>query len=163
MRARIATSVAIIALAAGLLGGCAKADTAAVVNGVTISESKAQATARQLAQELNLQNPPTTGDIVQMMILVPTFVEVAAEKGVHYSAEAARSDPIFSTIDPTDYAVELLRVQKIAEQLPQDAQAEFAARVAELDVEVNPRYGTFDPTTMNLTPGQPDWIAAAED
>lgn len=148
------------AAAALVLTGCGTADQAAVVDGRVVSETLARDSARQINDAYQPQVPVTTADVVRAMILVPTVVDVAAEKGINLAHEAAATQ-IPGISDPTDYTVDLYRVEVLTRQLGAPDHAEIIARTQAADIVVNPRYGTFDAANAALTPEVPGWISDA--
>lgn len=154
---RLASSLVVIALAAVALTGCVPApNTAAMVNGTRITESKidvdsvatAQALgadpnqirggvlqyqiwgvlARQIAAETN--NPITEDQLQAVIAGGPQLAQLAANPGTQSLARDAASLIYLSTV-----------VERNA----------FLARLSEAKIEVNPRYGSWSPNQMAVT------------
>jgi hypothetical protein len=151
--------LAAVAAAATLaLTGCGRADTAAVVDGHVITESGIFATSEQVAEYAS--QPMATSDLLNRLVVLPAVLEVLGERGVTISDAAARS--AVATIDsPTPYLLDLARLDLAIGQLTQDDMAEVTRRLAEADVEINPRFGSFNPEQAAVVATSPDWIVDA--
>lgn len=149
---------AAVAAAALLLAGCGNANTAAVVEGNRITESGVLAAAEQ-ANTVASQ-PMEPRQVLAQLIIQPTVLEVLAERGVTVTDAAARS--VLSEVgDPAPYLLDIVKLNLGINQLTEDERTEAIARIQDLDVEVNPRYGTFDPESGLITAADADWIADA--
>jgi hypothetical protein len=151
---------AVIAAAALVLTGCGRADTAAVVDGHVITESGVLAASEQVAQYATQPLPPA--DIVNRLVVLPPVLEVLEERGVTISDAAARS-AVSGITDPAPYLLDLARLDLAIGQMTQEDMQNVIARLQEAEVEVNPRYGTFDPQQAAVVATQPDWIVGAAD
>lgn len=146
------------ALAALGLTACGSANTAAVVNGDVISEQDAQTAAQQITEAFDLQTPLTTTDAVSSLVLAPFVIDAAADSGHPVSAEAARA-ALSAIDDPNEAAVTLVRANSAYQVLTNADHAAILEEISKADVQVNPRYGTFDPS-QGVVPNQPNWIKA---
>ncbi|UFU03822.1 SurA N-terminal domain-containing protein [Ruania suaedae] len=172
---RIAAPAAVVMTAALFASGCAgQPGAAAVVDGEAITESELTDAATTL--EPFLQEGVAPAALLGAMIQAPVLVDVAAEQGIGFSADQAREQLTANAeaggIEvPESFSPETMELARylflagLVNQSP-DAQAineEVLARLAELDVEVSPRYGSWDPTLAQgspVQPGQPEWIVA---
>jgi len=145
-----------IAAAALALTGCGRADTAAVVDGHVISQSGVLATSEQVAQYAS--QPMPTGDLINRLVVLPAVLDVLGERGVTISDAAARS-AVGAIDNPTPYLLDLARLDLAIGQMTQEDMVEVTSRLLEADVEVNPRYGTFNPEQAAVVATSPDWIA----
>ena len=148
--------LAAVAAAATLaLTGCGRADTAAVVDGHVITESGLFAASEQVSQFAS--QPMATGDLLNRLVVLPSVLDVLGERGVTISDAAARST--LATIDsPTPYLLDLARLDLAIGQLTADDQAEVVRRLGESDIEINPRFGSFNPEQAAIVATSPDWI-----
>lgn len=146
-----------------LLSGCATgADTAATVEGQEIGEAELQEATRQFNQVA--QQPVTPSQVLQVLVQLPVLEEVGAEAGVDFTEEEYRSAMVEAGLsEPHPLAVDFLRGLNIQNTLPQTGQEVPSDRLAELDVEINPRYGSWDPESATVTAEPPAWIVPEED
>ncbi|MCU1431099.1 MAG: hypothetical protein JWP95_204 [Actinotalea sp.] len=170
LRGRLTAAAVTAATAALLLAGCAgQPNVAAVVDGRTITERELD----QVHDDLESIQPVDTIPLLRAMILAPVITRGAEAAGVGVSdAEAlgslqqsvvdagGASDREFApaTIDLRRSEIALAKIetlpegQQIFEELFVDAQA--------LDVELNPRYGSYGEEDLSLTPESFPWIVA---
>lgn len=151
----LAAAAASVAL---LLSGCGTGDTAAVVDGHRISQSGVLETTAQV-NEISSQ-PLEARAVVSQLIVTPTVLEVLGERGIAVSDAAAMS-ALAGVKDPNPYFVEMARLQVALSKMTEEDFDEIVSRLGDLDVSVNPRFGTFDPAAVNVLPSTPDWIASA--
>ncbi|WP_159621461.1 hypothetical protein [Ruania rhizosphaerae] len=171
---RIAAPAVAVITAALLAAGCAgQPGAAAVVNGEPIAEADLTDASTTLAPFLQEGVAPAA--LLAAMIQAPVLMDIAAEHGIAVSADQAQEQLAANAeaggIEvPEEYSPETMELARylflvnMVNQSP-DAQSineEFAARLAELDVEVSPRYGTWNPdlsqgSTIQAT--APEWIA----
>ena len=149
---------AALAAAALVLTGCGRADTAAVVDDHVITESGVLAASEQVAEYATQPLPP--GDIVNRLVVLPAVLQVLEERGVTISDAAARS-AVSGINDPAPYLLDLARLDLAIGQMTQEDMQNAIALLQEAEVEVNPRYGTFDPEQAAVVATQPAWIVGA--
>ncbi|WNB85067.1 hypothetical protein [Cellulomonas sp. ATA003] len=170
-----AGALALTALAAG---GCSaqQPGAAAVVEGETIEVSELHAATEELAPYLQDASPAA---ILVILIAEPTFDRIATENGVAVSTQQAQSlldglaaggdgaGPAGATTEFSDASLAVARftlLQQSLQALP-DAESVLAGvteRLAELDVDVNPRYGDVDFAAGGLMPDDRPWLVADE-
>lgn len=160
---KVVTAVLIAVLA---LGACsARPGTAAVVDGRTITEAELAAAATELNVFLNLAST----DVLAMLILVAPRAEVATENGLTYSddtVQQALADAYANAGHPAParFAESTLVAARSILLDQQLSQSQFAAEVREraagMDVELNPRYGTWTPGGPVQV--SPEWIYVDE-
>ncbi|WP_147572552.1 hypothetical protein [Cellulomonas massiliensis] len=159
---------------AGGLAGCSGAPgVAATVDGRTITTAQVGAAYEQLHPYLPAA---ASSDILAAMIQEPVYSRLADEAGVGVSDDAAVSllDQVVQQAaqangteaapapDWNDSSVLVGRYVVALNNLgaADDPQAAAAATAAmqSADVEVNPRFGSFDPNGMLVAPTTPAWI-----
>lgn len=165
---------ATLALGAALAtAGCggSTADRAAVVDGSVISETSLQ----QATREVNSMEPALLQDrlspsgTLTALVQAPVVLEVLAAKGVAVSDSVAlRTARDRGVREPSEETLAIIRLataigtaQRSGQITEADAQT-LTQRLADLDVEVNPRYGTFDPETASIQATQPDWVTSVD-
>lgn len=156
-------------VAATVLAGCAgQPGAAAVVDGTTIPTSDVRAATEELGPYLQDVSP---ANVLTVLVHEPTIVDVAAEHGVGVSdaeaqelleSVASQSDPDADvTFSPASLAVARYSLAYSRLQEREDAQevlGEALERVAALDVEVNPRFGSTDDGNTVVAPTARPWI-----
>lgn len=168
----VATRVARLAVvplaAALLLTGCGRPGTAATVDGERITDAQLATLVDDL--ERLTASSPDAGPVAPSIALAtfvqgPTIEEVGAEAGAAASdmqaVELLDGAAEGSSLEPWDYSPELVQFARIAltrQALQADtaASAEVGRRLAELDVELNPRFGTWD--AGQVTPASWPWL-----
>ncbi|WP_225755374.1 hypothetical protein [Actinotalea sp. Marseille-Q4924] len=172
-RRRAARTVAALAVGAALLTGCAQTPgTAAVVDGRTITEATLQEATAELGT-LIPQGIPTQQVLINL-IAAPFLLDAAAAAGagvseaeaVQLAEQLAAQAGLAETPELGDGSLTVLRSTLAQQKLTQspDAAEVFASFEEELtnaDVELSPRYGSFDLTAPGgiVAPERP-WIDA---
>ncbi|WP_315095878.1 hypothetical protein [uncultured Cellulomonas sp.] len=157
---------------AGLAGCAGQAGAAAVVDGTAIST----ADVRDALDELEpwFQGVTTT-NVLAVLVQEPTVVELAEEKGVGVSDEEARAllaqvvqqkvAGATATFTEPSMAVARYSIAFTNLQGLPDAEAvgaEIDARLRELDVEVNPRFGSLEDGNQVAAPLPVPWVVAPQ-
>lgn len=161
---------AALALGAALVtAGCGttEANRAAVVDGRVITETTVQETMTQL----NAMQPPlfqaalTPTDTLTTLLRAPVATDYLAEKGFVASDSLARQAAAErGIVDPGEGTIEVIRfATAISEANSEGAfgdaeNIELSEALRQQDVEVNPRYGEFDPDTVAVTLTLPSWV-----
>jgi hypothetical protein len=152
-------AAALVLGTAALLSACGSADTAAVVNGTTISEPDAQLAAQQVNEAFHPQAPLTPADAVSALITAPFILEQAARSG-HPQTTSAAIAAMPTINDPAESTVELVQAQMAIQYLSDADRSAILAALEKAHITVNPRYGTFVASQARLSPSQPNWIVA---
>jgi hypothetical protein len=149
-----------------LLGGCsAQPGAAGVIDGRTISTDTVEQTVREVEPVLNGAEP---ANVLGSLLLAPYYIEAAEENGVGISTEETRgmldeaaaslgvpaTDWSRSSIDLVRFFLAAQNLQTLDPAITAAVQEELAAA----DIEVNPRYGTFDEETGQIVPLDLPWI-----
>jgi hypothetical protein len=160
--------------AALLLAGCgeltpAGPDRAAVVDGQVISETSLQSG----MAEVNAMNPQllqaelTPSGTLTALIQAPVVLGYLEGKGVIVSDSVAMQDAQRRGIaNPSDSTLEIIKLASAVSSAQSEGKLADADAVAltqelqALDIDVNPRYGTFDPTTASVSLTSPEWVTA---
>lgn len=157
------------------LTGCGdvSANQAAVIDGKSVGESELQET----TAELNTisAEPFTPAAVLSELTRAPfldrafsgTSVELTDQQTTQFLADNGLSDPTSLTVDVArarQYQTllqdsEVLQDPQVAEAVS-SLQEITVADIEALDVEVNPRYGSFDPQTASIVPEDPKWISS---
>ncbi|PWD51982.1 hypothetical protein C8046_16360 [Serinibacter arcticus] len=152
---RRSARLAVVPLAAALLlTGCGRPGTAATVDGQRVTEAQVATLVDELSQ-LSTGTVAPAGAL-NSMIAAPTVLRVAAEDGYAFShAQAVQllddsaAELQLGEWDYSEQIVTFVRQSIVIQQLQQDPAAEdtldeMLAEIADLDVEVNPRFGAWE-------------------
>lgn len=167
-------SMAVLALGAALATtgcGVTSADRAATVDGTVITETEVQ----QATRELNALQPAlfekalSTGETLSLLVQARSLNEMLVRKSAVSSDSVARAETARRGLkEPGSGALEIVRLYtaiQAAGEAGKLTNEDFGVALAETgkrDVTVNPRYGTFDPTTSTIQLVQPSWITSTD-
>ncbi|GAB2606469.1 hypothetical protein [Pseudactinotalea suaedae] len=163
---RLLAPFAGLALAGALIAGCAPAPgTAATVDGHVIGEDEVATVVEELSLHVG---PVTPAQAIAELVRAEEILDVASGAGFGVSATDAAGvlDRIageqgFDPIEPSAATLLVVRslVASSGMQTAPDAAdlfAELDERIAGLDIEVSPRYGSWD--GQAITPQAFEWI-----
>ena len=160
-----------VVLGAAVLAGCAgQPGAAAIVDGRVISQDELAQAREDLA---SLFPEADAAGVLSYLIVGPFFLDEASERGVGVSRDDARAllkqeleaSGADTTAEFGDDALDVIRFTMAVQSLGALPEGEEALGEAEealmgADIEVNPRYGTFDPQTGIQRPSYP-WLTPA--
>ncbi len=171
MTLSVRRSAAALAVGAALVlagcGGPAGPDRAAVVEGRVISETAVQSA----MSEINSMNPALLQDkltptgTLTALVQAPVVLSYLSDLGVKVSDSVATADAQKRGVaNPSDSTLEILRfasaiglAQNEGKLTDTDAQA-LTQKLQGLSIDVNPRYGTFNPQTAAIELTKPAWV-----
>ena len=171
MTLSVRRSVAALAVGAALVlagcGGPAGPDRAAVVDGRVITETAVQSA----MSEVNSMNPALLQDkltptgTLTALVQAPVVLDFLSGLGVKVSESVAMADANKRGVnDPSDSTLEILKfaaaiglAQNEGKLTDSDAQA-LTQKLQSLSIDVNPRYGTFNPQTAAVELTTPGWV-----
>jgi len=155
---------------AGLAGCAGQPGAAAVVDGTAIPTADVSAALDELAPWFQ---GVTTTNVLAVLVQEPTVVELAEEKGVGVSDEEAEAllaqvvqqKVAGATATFTEPAMAVARYSIAITNLQglPDGEAvgeEIDARLRDLDVEVNPRFGSLEDGNQIGAPTPVPWLVA---
>ncbi|MFC4554043.1 hypothetical protein [Georgenia faecalis] len=160
-----------LTLAGGLLAACsAHPGAAAVVDGEEISENFLADAVRDF--EVVTGQPTSAAAMISTLAITPTMLDAAAEFGIGASEEEATAllDAQIETVGGTPPAdgyaqgvIEIAQMTLVDQQIQfsEDGMAigeRIAERIAETDIELNPRYGEIT-ADGNVVPPDYPWLA----
>ncbi len=153
---RVAAALALGVALATAGCGTAEAGRAATVDGRVITEDEVQTAQSQINTAFPDANL-TTDDVLTRLINAPYVLDFAAQQGNPQSASVARSN-FPAGMDPAPETIELLRGQYALQFLQQAGQQIPVETFQKLQVEVNPRYGSYDASTAAVAASLPTWV-----
>lgn len=145
-------------LALSACSGTSSAETAAVVDGRVITEQQVRDAVEQINGAFNPEQPITAAQALTLLIRAPYINQAAADAGRAQSESAARAALRDFPGTPADSTVEILQAEASLQQIDEAGRQELTEQFAELDMDINPRYGRFDPQQASLVAHQPNWI-----
>ena len=171
MTSSVRRSVSALAVGAALVAaGCsgpAGPDRAAVVDGHVISETSMQAG----MAEVNAMDPQllqaalTPTGTVTALVQAPVVLTYLDGLGVRVSDSVARKAAAQRGIaDPSDSTLEIIKLAMAISSAQTDGkltaedQASLVEQLKSLKVDVNPRYGSYDPNTASVQLTTPGWV-----
>ena len=137
--------------------GAQQPDAAAIVNGTVISDQDVQSVSDQLNSIAASGQKLTPGNALITLILAPFVLDEAKRAGKAVSTSEARQ-VIAKVADPSPATIEFVRVQMVIRTLNQTSTSTVVSELGKAKITVNPRYGTFNPQKIVLTPIAPNWI-----
>lgn len=169
------TTVAAASAAAMVLAGCGDvaADQAAVIDGQTVGESELQETTAQL--NTIAAEPFTPSGVLSELTRAPfldrafagTSVELTDQETAEFLAQNGLDEPTSLTVDVArarQYQTLLQDPQVMEDPAVAEAVSSLqeitVADIEALDVEINPRYGSFDAQTASVVSENPSWISS---
>lgn len=158
MKRTVRATALVLALGAGLtMAGCStNTNTAAIVNGTTITLDELTTATAQINQAVNPQQPVTATQALSVLIWAPEIIDKAAANGFPQSESKARS--VLPIPDPDPATIRIVQYINAVDHVSDAERMEIAKR---LKVTVNPRFGTFDASKGLVTPVTPNWLTAA--
>lgn len=175
MTLSVRRSIAALAVGAALVSaGCTvnRAETAAVVDGNTITEGQLQVAIAQInsMDPALLQEQLTPSSALTALVQAPVILDHLAGKGIVVSDTVATREAQDRGVDrPSDDTKKIVRLATSITAAQQSGQiteadgAEIAEQLQALDIEVNPRYGTFSPESASIQLTAPDWVKQVEE
>ena len=172
MTSPVRRSVAALVLGAALVtAGCGAttANRAAVVDGTVIPETDLQAAVSEIngMDPALLQEKLTPSGTLTALVQAPVVLDYLEGKGIVVSDSVASeeaasrgvAEPSEATLSVIKLASAISAAQQSGQLTEADAQA-LSEQLRSQDVEVNPRYGSFNPDTASVQLGQPSWVEA---
>lgn len=142
------------------LGGCTgttTADTAAVVDGRVITVTETREATQQINETFDPQSPFTEAQALSLLIRAPYIIEYAAAAGNAVS-ESVATNAVPDLTEPAASTIEILRAEAATQTLDDPAKIALTQQFRDLDVTVNPRYGTFNAQEAIVRATPPNWI-----
>ena len=164
-------SVAALAVGAALVlagcGGPAGPDRAAVVDGQVITETSLQAA----MSEVNAMDPQllqaklTPSGTLTALVQAPVVLTYLDGIGVRVSDSVAKLDAQKRGVaNPADSTLEIIKLASAISTAQNDGKLtdtdaiELTKQLQALDIDVNPRYGTFNTQTASIELTTPAWL-----
>lgn len=139
--------------------GTQEASAAAIVNGTSISERDVQSVSDQVNTLSQGGQKLSASNALLGLILAPYVLDEA--KRAHKTISQSEARRFIDKIDhPSAATITFVQMQLAAQQLDQSSKNLIVGQLGKARITINPRYGTFDPKQIAMTPTSPDWIKA---
>jgi hypothetical protein len=140
--------------------GTQESSSAAIVNGVSISEQDVQGISSEVNTLAQGGQKLTPSDALLSMILAPYVLDEA--KRVHKTIGESQARLVVKKIaHPSAATLRFVEMQLAVQELDQASKNLIVAELNKAKITVNPRYGSFDPKQVAMTPSSPDWFKAS--
>ncbi|MEP7034942.1 MAG: hypothetical protein ABI934_05095 [Actinomycetota bacterium] len=140
--------------------GTQEASSAAIVNGTSISERDVQSVSDQVNTFSQGGQKLAASDALLSLILAPYVLDEA--KRAHKTISESEARRVIAKIDhPSAATITFVQMQLAAQQLDQASKNVIVSELDKAKITVNPRYGSFDPKQIAMTPITPNWIKAS--
>ena len=156
---RLAFPTALVLGATLALSGCGaqQAGAAAIVNDTVISDQDIQTVSEEVNQIDPAGQKLSSSDALLSLILAPYVLAEAKRAGKTISPSQARQ-VIAKVANPSPSTITFVQMQLAVQQLDDAGKSSIVGELAKAKITVNPRYGTFDPQRIVITPTAPNWI-----
>lgn len=159
LTSHLALPTALVLGATLALSGCGaqQSGAAAIVNDTVISDQEIQTVSEQVNQIDPAGQKLSSSDALLSLILAPYVLAEAKRAGKTISASQARQ-VIAKVANPSPSTIEFVQMQLAVQQLDDASKSSIVGQLSKAKITVNPRYGTFDPQRIVITPTAPNWI-----
>lgn len=144
--------------AAALLAGCSPTPgTAASVDGIGISHAEVDRMVQGCREGVGIEDPNLNGGLVARTFILSRLFDRAVEgvedaRGMITAVEdltRQQAPALMADDDCADFAVLSMKTQLLGQVIQSEEQNQH---VLDADVQLNPRYGTFDIATLDSAP-----------
>ena len=159
-------TLALVIGASLALSGCAtqQPGAAAIVNDtavrhqdIVISDEDVQSVPLELNALAQGGQELKVSDALLSLILAPYVLDEAQRVGKTVSASEARK-VIAKVANPSPSTIAFVQMQLAIQKLDQASKTLIVDELGKVKITVNPRYGAFDVTKIELTPITPNWV-----
>lgn len=152
----------LVAMLGLVLGGCTaltKAQSAAIVNGQPITNEDVATAAHEFNTYIvtDPSQAVTEARVLSYLILAP-FVLAEAERTGAWKPDESYNNTIAKIPQASQPTKDLIATSLAAQALSQDGVTAVLDQLKKADVQLDPRYGTFDPSTGGSLAEAPNWI-----
>lgn len=144
-----------VAIGAITLTGCSRPPSAAaVVEGHRIPDSKAQEVGTVLASS-GLVDPANAGAMATLFLAIGEASSIIADENGMEITDAdldalIAQDQSLTAVAGSDPGLDWARSYALVNTVANARQEQFTTDLQQLDIEINPRYGTWDPEAGQL-------------
>jgi hypothetical protein len=139
--------------------GAQEPSAAAIINGTSISERAVQSVTDQVNTLSQGGQKLSSSNALLSLILAPYVLDEA--RRVHKTISESQAQQVIGKIaHPSAATITFVRMQLSVQELDQASRNLIVGELDKAKITVNPRYGTFDPKQITMTPTSPNWIKA---
>ena len=160
-----------LGLAAGLSGCGEKPGSAGIIDGRRISVNEVQSATKSLRATDPTNFGKLTDSQVLSILLVGPYAEAAASAAGQGVSDDVAREAVLNQAQQNggtahvallnQDALNALRGEVALSELDATTEAALIKQIQRADIQVAPRYGTFDSSNGNITPPAPNWIQPA--
>ncbi len=163
-RSAVAAALGLTVLASALSGcGADDAGAAATIDGNRIPVSEVQDAVTDLSTFTG--QPITQQDALFLLLVEPAVTQAADAAGVGVSADDARVQFENRVASPSEGAIVAMRasgaltkINNLGEDRAKPVVDSILKTLRAANIDVSPRFGSFDPNQLLIVPAQEDWI-----
>ncbi|MDO5697707.1 MAG: hypothetical protein Q4G51_06995 [Dermatophilus congolensis] len=155
-------AVAAIALSAFGLAGCGAGTgpgVAAVSQGVVVTEKQVDDVMADF-ERAGAAGQIQRGAVVAMLAMRPVILEVGKSSGAVIGEDAIRASLAQQLPGASEATVQFQQTQATGGAMNEAALGEFEKAMQSADINISPRYGTYDPQ-KGFAPSAPNWLSTA--
>lgn len=141
--------------------GCGNADVAATFDGHTVTEGEVDAAVKEINEAFQPQQPYTADNALSALIRAPYLIDYAIKQGKPQTESAARA--AISIHDPSESTVRIVQSTAVIDGLTDTDRIALTKTFNDLKVDVNPKYGAYDPAQAAVGPSTPSWLEFSAD
>lgn len=158
----VRAALAAVAVSGALaLAGCGDTNVAAKFDGHVVTESEVAQVVADVNEAYQPQAPFTAQQALASLIRAPYLIDYAEQHGFPQTASMARTQ--IPLQDPSDATVRVLQSTAAIDHLSQADQLALTKVFNDLEVEVNPKYGSYDATQATIAGVTPAWLEFSDD
>ena len=162
LKRMVRVAIASAALSGTLLVyGCGNADVAATFDGHTVTEGEVDAAVKEINEAFQPQQPYTADNALSALIRAPYLIDYAIKQGKPQTESAARA--AISIHDPSESTVRIVQSTAVIDGLTDTDRIALTKTFNDLKVDVNPKYGAYDPAQAAVGPSTPSWLEFSAD
>lgn len=161
-RRRAAAATAVLALGGLGLAGCgamAGPGVAAVSQGQVITEKQVDDVMADF-ERAGAGGQIQRGAVVAVLAMRPVILEVAQASGSVIGEDAVRAGLAEQLPGASEATIQFQQTQATGGAMDEAALGRFEQAMGSADIDVSPRYGSFDPQSGGFVASAPNWIGA---
>lgn len=156
-------TLAAVVAATGLLAGCdqgSQSRAAAIVDGQPILESDVQTAAREFnGGSSQVTQPVQPANVVGLLTFGRYVLPAMQQSGKGISDDAAKK--ILDKVDnPSRPTIDFVRTALALNSMDPATEQRVVQQLKQADIELNPRYGSLDRTTLQIGDEKRNWLVA---
>lgn len=119
------------------------------------------AAVKEINEAFQPQQPYTADNALSALIRAPYLIDYAIKQGKPQTESAARA--AISIHDPSESTVRIVQSTAVIDGLTDTDRIALTKTFNDLKVDVNPKYGAYDPAQAAVGPSTPSWLEFSAD